>query len=787
MRVLQKNWQFLVLALGLGLTALFYSLPEVYDRLPDAQLWEIYQQARAAGEERRYEDAVGLLENHVEDLGRRWIESPLYFYASALRNAYPNDPARRFEMRQVVEKIYNFIVNETPEGVSVLCRPDGEEEVQGPRRQFLTESQAKQVILWLAELADDSGDLEGYVRYMTTLADLFPATEYARHLEIAERLRGEGVRRADRALMHLTKYLDSLAEYGTPEEIESAGYFAAVYRGRILKDAGRWDEANAAFGAVIDKYPDRAGIEEVYLYLGDIARAEKRRHDALVLYDRATSYPVVNTFTQIAQFRKAELLQDAERYPEAYAAFERLLSSEMDPRVYFAARLRQGDIAYLDGSQPRSVELYEDALRRLGGNAGLFDPSLIDKAAFFDRLINAVAESKLNDFATFEKGIRAVRMFCDAHDSYEGRQYRQRLALLYAEYGERLGRSRRPGDATSHASEEMFLAASDEFARVLKSMEISPAYTQSLWNAALFAYRGRYYAGALRWFQEYRDGMAEDATDSEADLYIARCRRQLGDFEGAIDLYAKINRDHPYRLQAYQALLELAKTYQDAYQYEMAATFYQRIFKDYYDYNTGEIRRSRISPDSAVWREAEFSLGQLYFLRGMYRDAEDSLKRAIERYAEPSPENDRPDLHKARYYLACTYFLNGKYREAIPLFAAIAGLNADAAGGEVEDWQLKSSFRLGDCYYRLDLNDQAVAAYESAINKYSREVEAVWAHYQIGNIKYRANLKQEAARSYDRALFLFDNLDEAQFGDLPAGLDKAYWQELFSWVKSVRK
>lgn len=232
------------------------------------------------------------------------------------------------------------------------------------------------------------------------------------------------------------------------------------------------------------------------------------------------------------------------------------------------------------------------------------------------------------------------------------------------------------------------------------------------------------------------EGMKPDITNAYAWNEKGNIHYQAGAFDDAIDSYNKAiqldkNFGWPYA--------NLALTYQTLGQYTEAILLYQKsiellksnqekaaawnglgnVFRRMNNYENAVVAFQNgdnldatasnerdephsfqvdAGPDSAqVWND----LGEIFFKAGSFNEAIQAFKKAI----DLDPEFGWPQSN-----LALTFVLQGKYQEAISLYLSSIDLFKDSKEKAVS-WN-----RLGNAYRKFNKYDNAIQAYQNAVN-----------------------------------------------------------------------
>ncbi|MBN1646869.1 MAG: tetratricopeptide repeat protein [Spirochaetales bacterium] len=125
---------------------------------------------------------------------------------------------------------------------------------------------------------------------------------------------------------------------------------------------------------------------------------------------------------------------------------------------------------------------------------------------------------------------------------------------------------------------------------------------------------------------------------------------------------------------------------------------------------------------------------------------------------QPAPQSNQPyiapqgasavdmnDLAK-EYYNAVSLFSQEKYQDALNQFSKIA------SGGADPEYEAKSQFEIGRCYYSLYKFDETIKHYTQLIQKYPKHPDLVDALFYVGSSYERMNQVDKAKGFYTKIL-----------------------------------
>ena len=160
-----------------------------------------------------------------------------------------------------------------------------------------------------------------------------------------------------------------------------------------------------------------------------------------------------------------------------------------------------------------------------------------------------------------------------------------------------------------------------------------------------------------------------------------------------------------------------------------------RKFNSYFYSN----EESETYPDDA---DAYSNLGKTYRNKGMFDQAIDAFKKAIE---------FDPSLAAAHFNLGNAYDDKGMYDQAVAAYKKAIELDLDFAG---------AYFNLGITHSNKGMYDLAVAAYKMAIEL---EPDFAVAHYNLGSTYNKKGMYDQAIAAYKKAIELLPDFADAHY------------------------
>ncbi|MDR1081137.1 MAG: tetratricopeptide repeat protein [Deltaproteobacteria bacterium] len=230
------------------------------------------------------------------------------------------------------------------------------------------------------------------------------------------------------------------------------------------------------------------------------------------------------------------------------------------------------------------------------------------------------------------------------------------------------------------------------------AQEASEAHIQAVINVGLVAIRTGDYAKALQSLQE-----ADRLSPNNADVkhHLGRTYYQLADMDRAITFYNESLAIDPSKTDVHN---NLGLAYMEQKEYDKARTEFQKCLDDL-TYSNANMSR--------------FNMGRL-------EEAQEHPDKAAEFYQRiiASAPNS-PAAGPAYYRLAFLEYQKGGYREAVDYLTAAVRQSPEFAD---------AFFLLGECYEKLNLNDEAAEAYGRCVVIDSTSIRGVEAQKRVRSI-----------------------------------------------------
>lgn len=354
--------------------------------------------------------------------------------------------------------------------------------------------------------------------------------------------------------------------------------------------------------------------------------------------------------------------------------------------------------------------------------------------------------------------------------------------------------------ATLRHAQAYYRAAASYFRRHAQAVVLTDnrGYGDSLFSAADAADRAgdvEFAAGALR---EFASGFPSDARQPEAKFRLARALQAQGSFESAAQLFGELIEGRDAREGS-----QGSGIYADMSYVPLA----QSLLLDGDPGNDDEAERKLVTaisgalggPTTSTFREALFELGSFYYERARYPQAIDTLEQSVARYP------DDPRVDRLRFRLADCYRLSAasaatRLKDAMPNHERrpLESLRAEHLGRAVELFREAASglesreanrrtaldelyfrnarFYAGDCLFDLGEYQEAIRAYDFALERYPRDPASLVAMMQIVSAYLKLGDTARARSVNQRALGFYKSLPASAWDDPNLPMSRESWE-----------
>ncbi len=520
---------------------------------------------------------------------------------------------------------------------------------------------------------------------------------------------------------------------------------------------------------------DSHSKEEVVKYTAD-ARAAFERVKSHALGDESTRAK--------AAYLLGVTLNLAEDYDGALAAWERCCSEFPDYPEAWAARFQIARLNHRLGRHDRSVDELANCIQRMVDAGRFLNPwiSREDIRHTIDQIWTDCLDKKL--FALSLKLTNAMEGVFPPENVYTLR------AKTYIAWGEYLETSEPEGNTTEDnkaRARRYFRLAGDDLTRLARSRTATRFYTEDLWQAADYYYRGGSYTRASRVLREYLRNEPR-RRNPQALLRLGECLLAMGKPDDALRVLYECIEFHSKDAASYKARLWAAYAHMEKAEYAKAEAVL-------IDNLAGEL-----APTSLEWRDSLFTLGTLYFHLGRDREALEKLEEAVRRY----PQDHRAP--EARYFLAELYLRAAVAKSSIQPnnTATQSALTRDLLQTALQELEIVQKeldmkwdkgaispatqkllrnvyFALGDVLYRLGRFGDAITIYVTLTNRLQSEPEVLDAYIQMARCYRAMGRTRDAQITLEQAKIMLDRLPQDVAFEKTTSFTRGEWQARLAW------
>jgi cellulose synthase operon protein C len=531
---------------------------------------------------------------------------------------------------------------------------------------------------------------------------------------------------------------------------------------------GKWADAEAAFGRLIEKYPEHSGIRLWKLRRAVLLHAEKKYEETILALE-----PILGELQSREQSAEAHYLVGSSRLElKQFDAAIKSLGASLEAQPTW----RQADQACLE---------LAEAYRRAG--------DLEQAQATARRLVEQYPQSRLLALAWFRLGtyrtmagatpaaITAYRKVIDqwpASPLVPGALHELGCAQL---------------------SQNEPAAAEVTFNSLLAKKPSPDLAVRARHARAMARQRQGKSAEALDDLQAVLAAGPPAAEKSDARLLAGVCQVELKQFDKAAATLRSLLDEDPKYVRADRVLHQLGAALRGAGREAEASKALARLAADFpqsrwaaeAQFNVGELRfqnKDYAAASQAFFaiagreektplaEQATYKLGLCYYHERNFADAQKSFAYQLSRYPEG------PLAPSAAFMAAESLFQQGMFAEAMTGYAklkdlpdkssqATALVHSGQAAAELGRWSESAErleqavrqfpdsphvpdalFELGRARQNLDMPKEALAAYERVIAKTDGEM-AARAQLVIGKMQLAANDPKQAVKSFFKVLY----------------------------------
>lgn len=558
----------------------------------------------------------------------------------------------------------------------------------------------------------------------------------------------------------------------------------------------------------------------------DAARQERLEQALQEFREVMTNNKTPADVRRYAAYLKGEALRGLGRNREAISSLSGLRQSFPNSAEAVAAGLSEAEIQLEDGQMSDSLETARHVVVDLG-DVRLYDERWLPLAELRLRLLQLGRDMReANEFEASNRLASYLPPVFPLADSIE----------LEAENFEAWGKHLEDAPATSTTAKDRdqqrrqidakFLLAGDKFRELSRYKLRSPDYPSILWRAIESYQKSSQLDKANELLKDYL--LYEERPKRPRGLLaLGTNYLNAGRWDEVIPPLERCLLEYPDHPGAYSVRLVMARALTEKQKLEEAT---EMLLKNLYDGN--------LRPDSQLWRDSLFELGNVIYRRGdqLFLEGEltstdnwdarlgkleeshkeliaatDRLNEAVARF-----DKDRR-AYEARYAIGRAYRAAARFPKQMLdsgrvtidsvrrkllvdrrqlLESSLAGYrDLREALGEAQDLMHApegTQALLRNCYFgeadvlfELGQYEEAIAAYRNVGNRFMNEPEALEALVQIAECFRQLGQEDQAKRTLTQAEQLLNRIPpeaDARFKAVTRA-DRARWQQLLVWLK----
>jgi TolA-binding protein len=480
---------------------------------------------------------------------------------------------------------------------------------------------------------------------------------------------------------------------------------------------------------------------------------------------------------------------------EAMAEFDRVGKLFGDTAESLVATLAKADLHRKTGNMSLALASYRSVLESVGDPVTYYNP-LLSLDELKKRLIGAQTGFIATD--EFEAALALLEQYPLLFSQVEVIQMR---AKTHEQWGldllkQAADQTRRRAGSIAKEGRYHLRAAGRAYESLAHARFATRKFSDDLWLAAEYYYRGQNYTHAARVLEEYLHYEAE-RRNAAALLRLGQCLLTIDKTEIAIQALEQCIEMYPRDVAVYQARLECVRAYLLLNREPEAE---QLLLTNL----TGD----SLTPESPEWRDSLFALGQLLHDKERYREAILKLEEAVIRYP------NAPQALMARYTIARSFHsaaevpaqnvLEAKTENERQKNRKLRDQNLEGAldnyllvqrmitlEGHGQNSLLRRSL-LRNCYmmqgsvlFQLRRYEESRKAYANVSTLYQNEPFVLESFVHIANCWRRLNQPIKARGTIEQAKLVLQRLPPDTDFRVATNFDRQYWHimlmEMSKW------
>jgi len=313
-----------------------------------------------------------------------------------------------------------------------------------------------------------------------------------------------------------------------------------------------------------------------------------------------------------------------------------------------------------------------------------------------------------------------------------------------------------------------YFDAGNTYMDLVKGKTTGLQFSDAMWFAAEAFDDARFIPGALQTIDRFITSSVGDQRMSWAKYRRGVYYQKLGLYQEAIqafrsnaEQYSRNFYGHLSRYEEGMCYLYRDRRNADGYpDLDSAVRVFAAIIAD-----------RNIFPNSQIWKDSYFNLGEIFYRQGDYAQARRYLEKVLARY----PLDARTGY--SRFLLAKTLERIEDYPAACKQFAQ-AVREIEMSNNSDERLLEEAYMSLANCFFALKNYQEAMRYYQISADRFLRSKDAIWALFQIGNCYQGMGDVADASVAYARAKWMLDQRKKKGRESTPA-----YWRQMLDWLE----
>jgi tetratricopeptide (TPR) repeat protein len=588
--------------------------------------------------------------------------------------------------------------------------------------------------------------------------------------------------------------------------------WAAERRVERLLDEGRADQAQAfleAHGAALRRC--QLDLLADYLSARLHYRCARTEDAELILRSLCGRLVVRDDLHARATWLLGRVvLQDDGRPLQAMGFFEEVLTSHPDSPYAVAARLGMAEALTQLERHEEAQGFYRALVNQLSDRRAA---ELIDAAAV-QASLNVLGQ-RLFDEGSPDTALAYLQIAADLLDPADAGRRVLILRELAAVKDGAASRWRRQALAAGSTEEartfeergrDLLRSAVADYLTLAGLDPDEDARAEALWQAAVLSDIAGDRARTIALLEDFLKQRPSSPDVPRVLQRLGQAYQADGQLQLAIERYQSCIRDYPRTGPAQDAIIPLADCF------IMRGPDFSHLAEQTLLYIVEEspLQPAMFTPDSLLYRDALFRLGELYARDGRYEEAIVRLDEVVQRYP------DDPRLARATFLLADAWRRSAaaldtagtepqdilrrpelaelkrqRLREARSGFDRVIHMLGRRPPGTLTPGQtlqlMLSTLYRADCAFDAGDYEAALAFYQEAARSHAGHPLSLAAHVQIVSCLEMLGRRREVGPAVRRAQYLAGRIDPQRFADGLTGRDAAGWQSLFAWLEETGK